>query len=118
MPSKTALCLLLAACATDPIAQPLDAPTPTVASPAQEPPPKSQGDAFCDHRLYRCAPNDPGAQHICDYACLLPSYCQDYTPGDYRHCANHPDTFDRYYRYCDPQGNPTWNTYCVGGDRP
>lgn len=67
---------------------------------------------------HTCLPLDPASQAICDYACLLPSYCLDYYASDYAWCAAHPDTFDHYYRYCDPRGNPTWETYCVEGQRP
>lgn len=72
----------------------------------------------CGMAKHACNPLDPASQLICDDACLLPSYCLDYYASDYRYCAAHPDTFDRYYRYCDPNGNPAWNTYCVEGFRP
>lgn len=108
------LSLPLAACAEAlPPALPDAAPAP-----AAPPEPRPQGDAFCDHRLYRCMPNHPSAQQLCDYACLFPSHCQDYRPGDYRYCALHPDSFDPYYRYCDAWGNPSWETSCVAGPRP
>lgn len=110
--------LVLAAC--------LDMPQPPPAANAAQPstsasppaPPQQQRDAFCDHRRYYCRPNDGNAQQICDYACLFPSHCQEYSPGDYQYCATHPDSFDRFHRYCDPWGNPDWNTYCVAGPRP
>jgi hypothetical protein len=110
----TVIALALAGCLDT--APPPDAPLSAVA-PAS-PPAKQPRDAFCDHRLYKCRPNDPSAQFICDQACLFPSHCQDYTAGDYRFCATHPDSFDRYFRYCDPWGNPSWDTFCIGGQRP
>jgi hypothetical protein len=91
-------------------------PSAVMSTPAS--PPVTRDDAFCDHRLYSCYPNDPGAQTICDYACLFPSHCQDYTSRDYWYCAMHPDHFDPYYRYCNRWGNPDWETHCVLGQRP
>lgn len=108
-----ALALLALTACLDSAPPPPDAPMTSA-----PPPPKQARDAFCDHRLFGCQPNDPGAQTICDYACLFASHCQDYSPGDYRFCAAHPDSFDRYNRYCDLWGNPDWNTHCVGGPRP
>lgn len=106
------LLLVFAACLdTSP---PPDAPAPVPVPP----PPKQARDAFCDHRLFGCRPNDPGAQAICNYACLFESHCQDYSAGDYRYCAYHPDSFDRYFRYCDRWGNPDWDTFCARGPRP
>jgi hypothetical protein len=100
---------------TQPPSQP---PVAHVAQPPPSAPPAPRDDAFCDHRLYRCRPNDLSAKSICDYACLFPAHCQDYGPGDYQYCATHPDSFDRRGRYCDPWGNPDWNTYCVAGPLP
>lgn len=120
IPSLLILAACTTACASIPLS-PDDASISLSPEPAPDPgppPTRSPRDAFCDHRLYRCMPNDPGAQKVCDYACLLPSYCQDYMPGDYQWCSNHPDTFDRYSRYCDPWGDPAWDTFCVVGSRP
>ena len=111
-----ALAAALAGCLD---ATPPGPPVANVAQPsisAPTPPPRE--DAFCDHRRYFCRPNDGNAQQICDYACLFPSHCQEYRPGDYQWCAAHPDSFDRYGRYCDQWGKPDWNTTCVAGPRP
>jgi hypothetical protein len=104
----------LAGCLDNPLpSAPDTAPAPQPSSPLKRP-----ADAFCDHRIYSCRPNDPGAQFICDQACLFPAHCQDYSSGDYRYCGAHPDSFDRYFRYCDPWGNPSWDTHCVAGPVP
>lgn len=73
---------------------------------------------ICGLSQHQCLPLDPASQRICDDACMLPSYCMDYYPSDYQWCAQHPDTFDRYYRYCDPNGTPAWFTHCIGRYRP
>lgn len=105
--------LSLAAC--------LETPPPPLDAPAAQPSPsmtRERGDAFCDHRRYECRPGSPGAQLICNEACLFPSHCQEYRPGDLQYCANHPDHFDPYNRYCDAWGNPDWDTHCVAGPVP
>lgn len=99
-------------------ASPPTTPPEPAPAPVQHPEPRARGDAFCDHRRYRCRPNDGGAQLICNEACLFPSHCQEYRPGDYQYCATHPDSFDLYHRYCDAWGNPDWDTHCVAGPVP
>jgi hypothetical protein len=85
-------------------------------------PPTTEADqpaiAACDFPRYRCYPNRPGSDRVCEFACGYSGYCRDYSSREYIWCEVHPGSCLSGFRCCDTWGNPTWDTVCVVGPRP
>lgn len=67
----------------------------------------------CEYRRYECDPSSSTSGMECTWACGVVAHCQEYTPQDVAFCAAHHDYFIDFTHYCDPLGNPSWDTYCV-----